>query len=170
MRSGPSDRGASKPRELAGCHLVTDHDADSVVYRIRLVETAGPVAGSLTVLSGPANRDFIEMRFGCRMRSLHEDQEWQCSVPFRRLAPNWGALLGRLDSADVQAPPSNDGLRLAPIVVCEDGTPWELTIRSPSGSMLVQDKQICGPTGPNRKKYEEIEAVIASVVALADSA
>jgi len=141
-----------------------------VVYRIALVDTAGPVSGSLTVLSGAANRDRLEVRFGCRMRPSQGDHEWQCIVPFTRRTPDWGALLGRLDRAGVQAPPSN-GLQLAPILVCEDGTPWEITIRSPAGAVLVQDKQTCGPTSPLRKAYEqEIEGVVASVVALADSA
>ena len=141
-----------------------------VVYRVVMVDTAGPVSGSLTVLSGAANRVHLEARFGCRMRRSGSDRGWQCTVPFGRRVPDWGALLGQLDRAGLNAPPSN-GLQLAPILICNDGTPWELTMRSPAERVLVRDAQVCGPISPPREAYEQqIESVVASVVALADSA
>ncbi|MGH2374893.1 MAG: hypothetical protein ACRDIC_15700 [bacterium] len=149
----------SQTMELAG-----------VQYRIVIVDTAPPVTGSLTVLSGDRNRERLEARFGCPMRQAAPAPEWQCSVPFRSRAPDWGALLRQLDRAGLMAPPIDSSLRLVPVIVCSDGTPWNLTVQSPAGAVLVRDEQVCGPTSAQRDAYEEqVEAVAAAVVALADS-
>jgi hypothetical protein len=141
----------------------------AVSYRVVLVDTAGPVRGSLMALSGAGNRDELQTRLGCRMRQAREsDYGWQCTVRFRERIPDWGALLGQLDRAGLMAPP-NDSLWRAEHalseLVCTDGTPWELAVRSPSGDVLVQDSQVCGPTSARRQAYEgQVEAVLDSVL------
>jgi hypothetical protein len=141
----------------------------SVGYRITIIDTAAPITGSLTVFTGDQNRRRVEARFGCRLRPAESEHAWQCTVPFRRVAPDWAAVLRQLDRAGVMAPPTD--LRLAPIIICNDGVTWDLTVQSPPGSVVVRDEQECGSTSSRRDAYEEeVEAVLASVVAFADAA
>jgi hypothetical protein len=135
---------------------------------ITITEGRTSTSGGMIVTSDSVNRLGIEKRHGCRMaRHQEQPRTWSCQVPFRSGQPNWAGLLHQLDALGVMHPPSDSlpsrgaGHLLA---ACMDGTPWRLGIRDSSETLLVQDRQSCGPTGSARKRFEAgLEAVIDSV-------
>ena len=133
---------------------------------IMITEGRTSTSGEMVATSGSVNRPGIEKQYGCRT-ARHQEEPWSCRVPFRSGQLNWARLLRQLDALGVMNPPSDSLLssragRLGS--VCLDGTPWTLRIRDSSETLLVDDRQSCGPIGSVRKRFEAgLEAVIDSV-------
>ena len=141
---------------------------EGVDLLITITEGRTRTSGQMVATSGSVNRPGIEKQYGCRTaRHQEEPRTWSCQVPFQSGQPDWARLLRQLDALGVMTPPSDSLLssragRLGSL--CLDGTPWTLRIRDSSETLLVDDRQSCGPIGSVRKRFEAgLEAVIDSV-------
>ena len=168
------------PRRLRGLQAPADLRPTRVLQIGQSVELAGigllititeartSTSGGMVATSGSANRPGMEKRYGCRMARHREDpRTWSCQVPFRSGHPDWGRLLRQLDALGVMNPPRDSlpSRRAAGLLAaCQDGRPWTLRIRDSRETVLVEDRQSCGPIGSARKRFEAgVEAVIDSV-------
>ena len=142
--------------------------ATSSVVEIR--ETAASqVRGRMQVTSGDVNRQEQERAYGCRMARIAEygsrGSGWACEVPFVRGAPDWRAVLARLDSLGVNTPPAVpeqpvDGLRF----ICPDGTHWAVEVRPAGGGAPIRHASACGPRDSRLVAFEAgIETVLNTV-------
>jgi hypothetical protein len=141
---------------------------EGVDLLITITEGRTWTSGEMVATSGSVNRPGIEKQYGCRTAPQQEEaRTWSCQVPFRSGQPNWARLLRQLDALGVMNPPSDSLLtsragRLGHL--CLDGTPWTLRIRDSTETLLVDDRQSCGPIGSVRKRFEAgLEGVIDSV-------
>jgi hypothetical protein len=137
----------------------------SLLVEIRQ-RASGQVSGRMRVTSGQENRGVEERAYACRMTRVADyGSGWACDVPFARGAPDWHALLARLDSLGVNAPPAISprvpgGLQL----ICADGIHWVLEVRPAGGGALLRDTDVCGPTDSLRAAFEAgINSVLATV-------
>lgn len=139
----------------------------SVSLLVEIRERAsGQVSGRMQVTSGDENRWVEERAYDCRMTRVPDfGSGWACEVPFVRGAPNWHALLARLDSLGVNAPPAipprvAGGLQL----ICADGIHWALEVRPAGGGALVRDADACGPIDSRRAAFEAgVNSLLATV-------
>ena len=139
-----------------------------IAYQVTIHEAPSPVHGAMWVYSGAANRDDLAVGYGCRMKPMRDPAEnWGCDVPFVRGQPDWHAVLARLDSLGVMAPPTGSSWRAQRgrgAMLCLDGTPWIMVIRDSSADTLVMECQVCGPKSPERARYEAgVEALLGEI-------
>jgi hypothetical protein len=142
--------------------------ATSSLVEIR--ETAsGQVRGRMQVTSGDVNRQAQERAYGCHMTRTANygsgGSGWACEVPFIRGAPDWRAVLARLDSLGVNTPPAIpaqpvDGLRY----VCPDGTHWAIEVRPGGGKASIRHASACGPRDSQLVAFEAgVESVLDTI-------
>ncbi len=117
--------------------------------------TSGQVHGRMQVTSGDVNRQAEERTYGCRMTAIAGGTGWECDVPFVRGAPDWRALLIRLDSLGINTPPPvPQHLRGGLQSLCGDGAHWTVEVRPPGSGTPIRHASTCGPTDSQRAAFE----------------
>ena len=146
-----------------------------IFTRVSLREHAdGRVTGSVLISTGEANRRSQARAYGCRMQREGEDdtQSFRCTLPFPRGAPDWAAVLARLDALGIERPPPPRQPPAGTGYICNDGTPWGYTVEYPSqpGRVPVSDRQACAPPDPARSAFEDgVLAVLRDVMRAAEA-
>jgi hypothetical protein len=146
-----------------------------ITFAVEVREAAAAgVSGTMRVSSGDVNRQFVESTYGCHPRRTADatgPEEWSCQVPFVRGAPDWAALLSRLDALGLMAPPAapvpgGSGVETA----CHDGFPWALLVRraAPDSVVMIRERESCGPLSERRAAFEAgIDSVWSAIDAAA---
>jgi hypothetical protein len=172
---------------LLGCHtrrpaavlpvmdervVLLRHDISlaAVSWLVEIRETAhGSVRGRMQITSGDENRPGIERAYGCRMTRTGDygsgGSGWACEVPFTGGAPDWRALLTRLDALGVNVPPAIP-LKVPGALqpICGDGMHWALEVRPAGSGSPVSYASICGPTDSRRDAFEAgLDSVLSTV-------
>lgn len=171
-RAGRSPAAAAPPARVV--RLTRDLGFTGITWWVELRQASpgGSVRGTMRVTTGGANADHVARQFGCRVRPTAGtdgggESLLACAVPFARGAPDWAAVLARLDALGVMAPPRDPTSAEREIETCSDAAFWALEVLV-AGMVTVRDAQVCGPRSTRRAAYEAgVDSAFDAVVDVA---